>query len=103
MRVITSIAAIAALALMSSVAAAQSGTGDGTDPQNKGSTGWTGAHPEVGGVTQDKGKPGNPKAETTGQAVQVHDQAEAKDQPLMATGEDLKGPPAQFAPSKTPE
>jgi hypothetical protein len=27
----------------------------------------------------------------------------AKDQPAMATGEDLKGPPKQFSPSQTPE
>ena len=87
-----------------SVAFAQNGSGgSGTDPQNKGATGWTGAHPETGGATQDKGKPGEPKSATTGQAVDVHDQAEAKDQPFMATGEDLNGPAKQFPPSQTPE
>jgi hypothetical protein len=33
----------------------------------------------------------------------VHDDALAKDQPEVATGEDLNGPPRRFAPSKTPE
>ena len=89
---------------LSSMALAQSGSGaSGDEPQNKGSTGWTGAHPETGGATSDKGTQGNPKDATTGQAVQVHDDALAKTQPLTATGEDLKGPPKQFAPSKTPE
>ena len=92
-----------ALATASAAFAQSNSGGDGTDPQNRGSTGWTGAHPETGGATLDKGKPGNPKTETTGQSVDVHDQAEAMDQPAVATGEDLKGPPAQFAPSKTPE
>jgi len=36
-------------------------------------------------------------------AVEVHDQAEAKDQPTMATGEDLNGPGKKFPPSQTPE
>jgi hypothetical protein len=40
---------------------------------------------------------------TTGQGVAVHDDALAKDQPEVATGEDLNGPPRRFAPSKTPE
>jgi hypothetical protein len=35
--------------------------------------------------------------------VAVHDDALAKDQPEVATGEDLNGPPRRFAPSKTPE
>jgi len=83
--------------------------GGGNSPQNRGSTGWTGAHPETGGETlnQDqnrpKGEQGNPIDATTGQNVTVHDQLEAKDQPPIATGEDLKGPPRQLAPSKTPE
>ena len=86
-------------------ALAQSGSGDGTDPQNKGSTGWTGAHPETGGATQTKaqGTPGSPVNETTGQKVQVHDEAAAESQPEVATGSDLKGTPIRFAPSQTPE
>lgn len=54
----------------------------------------------------DKAKsPQAPSADptTTGQKTEIHDADKAKDQPTMATGEDLKGPPAQFAPSKTPE
>jgi hypothetical protein len=77
--------------------------GDGTSPQNRGSTGWTGAHPETGGATLDH-SPNKPKGDaTTGQSPPVHDESEAKDQPELATGEDLKGPPRQFPPSKTPE
>ena len=49
------------------------------------------------------GTPGNPIDPATGKAVEVHDQAEAANQPFMATGLDLKGPPQQFAPSQTPE
>ena len=59
--------------------------------QEKGSTGWSG------------GSKDQPSQSTTGQKVEVHDEGEAKKQPEMATGEDLKGPPQQFAPSKTPE
>jgi hypothetical protein len=44
--------------------------GDGTSPQNRGSTGWTGAHPETGGATLDQtkpnGEPGKPANATTG-------------------------------------
>ena len=48
--------------------------------------------------------PSKPKGDaTTGQSPTVHDESEAKDQPEVATGEDLKGPPRQFPPSKTPE
>jgi len=90
MRLITLFTA-AALVFSSAAMAQNASGGNGDSPQNKGSTGWTGAHPETGGAT------------TSGQAVSVHDDAEIKDQPLMATGEDLNGPPTQFAPSKTPE
>jgi hypothetical protein len=94
--------AAALMLVAASPALAQNGSGgNGDSPQNKGSTGWTGAHPEVGGATQDRATPGKPT--TTGQKVQVHDDALAKDQPAMASGEDLKGPTQHFAPSKTPE
>jgi hypothetical protein len=100
---------LAGLLLASSLAAsAQNASGgDGTSPQNRGSTGWTGAHPETGGATLDQtkpnGEPGKPANATTGQGVAVHDDALAKDQPEVATGEDLNGPPRRFAPSKAPE
>jgi hypothetical protein len=79
-----------------------------TTPDQKGATGWSGgARDQPSQLGGDKAaapadaaaKP----AETTGQKIEVHDEALAKDQPAMATGEDLKGPPTQFAPSKTPE
>ncbi len=59
--------------------------------QEKGSTGW-------GGGSKDQ-----PTQGSGAQKVVVHDEARAKDQPVIATGEDLKGPPTQLAPSKTPE
>ena len=93
----------AASLALSSMALAQSGSGSGDAPQNKGSTGWTGAHPETGGATLDKTNPGHSKSETTGQGGAAYDQDAAKTQPYMATGEDLKGPAKQFAPSQTPE
>jgi len=60
----------------------------GTHPDGMGSTGWTGPH--RGQTEKSKGEDGE-------------DRAQAANQPLTATGEDLKGPPTQFAPSKTPE
>jgi len=103
MRLITIVTAVALAASTAAWAQNNSG-GNGDSPQNQGSTGWTGGHPDTGGDTQQaKGTPGKPKTETTGQKIEVHDQAEAKDQPMMATGEDLKGPPEQFPPSQTPE
>lgn len=53
----------------------------GSAPKDMGSTGWTGPH----------------KGEQTGT------DRDASDQPSTATGADLKGPPRQFPPNKTPE
>jgi hypothetical protein len=100
MRIVT-LFTVAVLAASSAAFAQNGAGGSGDSPQNKGSTGWTGAHPEIGGATNQAVKPGKPS--TTGQAVTVHDDAETKDQPVLATGEDLKGPPTQLPPSKTPE
>src|SRR5882757_7621573 len=66
----------------------QHGSSSGTAPENMGATGWTGGSR---GQTHDS-------ATTTGQgnaAQDAKDAAAAKDQPAMATGEDLKGPPTQ--------
>ena len=54
----------------------------GTAPDDKGLTGWSGGNRGPTGS-------GNPEA--------------AKDQPFMASGIDLKGPPQQFPPGQTPE
>ena len=54
----------------------------GTAPGGMGSTGWTGGNRGPTGT-------GNPEA--------------AADQPFMATGVDLKGPPRQFPAGQTPE
>ena len=61
-------------------------SGSGTAPQGQGSSGWTGG---TGGSfigTQHQGSPSSPN-----------------DQPAVASGADLKGPPVQSAPGKTPE
>jgi hypothetical protein len=66
---------------------AQSSGGD----QGKGVTnGWSGG-------TKDQSTSGG------NQGGEVHDEAEAQNQPAMATGLDLNGPPMKFPPSKTPE
>jgi hypothetical protein len=74
----------------------QHGSSAGTAPENMGATGWTGGSR---GQTHDS-------ATTTGQgnaAQDAKDAAAAKDQPVEASGQDLKGPSQQFAPNKTPE
>jgi hypothetical protein len=73
----------------------QHSSGSGTAPENMGATGWTGGSR---GQTHDS-------ATTTGQGQgnAAQDAEAAKGQPAMATGEDLKGPPTQFPPNKTPE
>lgn len=74
----------------------QHNSGSGTAPENMGATGWTGG---------SRGQTHN-SATTTGQgnaAQDAKDAAATKDQPAMATGEDLKGPPKRFPPNKTPE
>jgi hypothetical protein len=73
--------------------------GQNAGDQEKGSTGWSGGSKDQ--VTQGSGSAGNPLV--NGKPVEVHDQAEAKQQAPIATGEDLKGPAVQLAPSKTPE
>jgi len=82
--IFTPLATAALLAMAMTTSSAQN-TGD-----QKGATGWSGGAKDQ--VNQ-----------TTGQKVEVHDDAAAKTQPVIATGVDLKGPPRQLAPSKTPE
>lgn len=73
----------------------QAASNSGTAPEHLGSSGWTGGSR---GQTKDG-------ATTTGQSTRPNsdDPEAAKNQPSMATGEDLKGPPAQFPANKTPE
>jgi len=66
--------------------ALQQNSNSGTAPEGQGSTGWTGG---AGGSfigTQHQGSPSSPT-----------------DQPPVASGLDLKGPPVPTAPGKTPE
>ena len=65
----------------------------GTAPAEMGATGWTGG---TRGQTHDS-------ATSTGQGNSGTNSAAAQDQPAMATGGDLKGPPAKFPANKTPE
>jgi len=61
-------------------------------PEERGTTDWKG-----GAREQDKDA-------TVGAGVQKKSDEElAADQPLMATGVDLNGPPMRFPPNKTPE
>jgi hypothetical protein len=57
----------------------------------RGTTGWTGGSREP------------TKSETTGTGQPQSEQAPAADQPDMASGADLKGPPIRFPADKTPE
>ncbi len=108
------------LALMPIIAAALIGSASGTLAQNNTPPAHTVEQPQT--PSQQNGKSGTSPAEmgatgwSGGSRGQTHDSATstgagnsgtnseaAKDQPLMATGEDLKGPPAQFPANKTPE
>ena len=79
------------------LASAQNGAGD----REKASTGWSGGAKDQ--PSQSAGTPGHPLDSTTGKEVEVHDQQKARDQPALATGKILNGPPVQLPPSKTPE
>lgn len=68
-------------------------SGTGTAPEGMGSTGWTGGSR---GQTKDS-------TTTAGENAGGQNTDDAKDQPPVATGEDLKGPAAQFPASNTPE
>ncbi|WP_342363903.1 hypothetical protein [Terrarubrum flagellatum] len=61
---------------------------EGTKPDNRGSTGW-------GGGAKEPDKTGSISPSTN--------KSDAADQPPLASGVDLKGPPQQFPPTKTPE
>lgn len=71
----------------------QPNSNSGTSPAEMGATGWTGG---TRGQTHDS-------ATVSGPGASAKDTEAAKDQPAMATGADLKGPPAQFPANKTPE
>lgn len=67
---------------------------DGTGTQDKGATEWTGSTRE-----QNKAAPGVGSRALTDQEARDR----AADQPEMATGADLEGPPVRFSPADTPE
>lgn len=53
--------------------------------------------------SQSTGTPGHPVNPSTSKEVEVHDEQQARNQPPLATGKDLKGPSTKLPPSKTPE
>lgn len=102
----------AALLLASAITVSYAQSDSGTAPEHKGNTGWTGGSRDQPSQNDQNGQSGgsqNKASETTGQntadpaAQAARDAASAKTQPLMATGEDLKGPPERFPANKTPE
>lgn len=87
----------------------QNGSAAGTHPENMGSTGWTGG---TGGshigtsntLTEEGGASKGTTGAASGDTRDLTPNSEAaKDQPLMATGSDLKGPPTRFPANQTPE
>ena len=54
--------------------------------QDKGSSGWNGGAKDQPSQSSGNGQPAAPSPATTGQKVEIHDAAEAKDQPTIATG-----------------
>jgi hypothetical protein len=71
-------------------AAVPDSSGSGTAREGLGSTGWTGGSRSQGDTT-------------TGQNSHALDSDAAQQQPLMATGADLLGPPKRFPAAQTPE
>jgi hypothetical protein len=100
-----------AIAIVASVTLAPAQS-SGTEPQDKGNTGWTGGSRDQPSQSGQDGKASattgqntpDPAAQAAAQAAQAaRDTESAKTQPLMAEGVDLKGPPRQFPANKTPE
>ena len=85
MRATLAKAVLVGATLMAAIAISQAQNG----PAEKGSTGWSGG---------SKDQPSQ-----SGTYPEVHDEDQARNQPPLATGKDLKGPPIQLPPSKTPE
>jgi opacity protein-like surface antigen len=67
----------------------------GTSPEGMSSSGWSGAG--LGGVHTGKSN------ETTGSGQRESSSEPTSDQPEMATGQNLKGPPHRFPANNTPE
>ena len=101
MRATFATAILVTASLMGAVAltSAQNSAGD----QEKGLTGWSGGSKDQPSQSSGTGTPGHPTNPNTGKEVEVHDEQQARNQPSLATGKDLKGPATQLAPSKTPE
>src|SRR5262245_12949758 len=58
---------------------------------------------EMGTTGETGGSRGQTKQGVGSRAITSSEALEAADQPEMATGLDLKGPPVRFPPAKTPE
>ena len=101
MRATFTTAILVTASLMGAVAltSAQNSAGD----REKGLTGWSGGSKDQPSQSTGTGTTGHPTNPNTGKEVEVHDEQQARNQPSLATGKDLKGPATQLAPSKTPE
>jgi hypothetical protein len=67
----------------------------GTAPENMGASGWTGGRKDATPQAETTGSgPGDARSETPGNI---------NNDSVYATGTDLKGPPAQFPATQTPE
>ncbi len=87
----------------------QNGDAEGTKPENMGSTGWTGgtggSHIGTSNTLTEQGDASNgTTGAASGDTKDLRSNSEAaKDQPLTATGVDLKGPPTRFPANQTPQ
>jgi hypothetical protein len=95
MQTLTATSVLSALMLMATIVLAPA------QDQEKGATGWSGAPKDQ--PTQSTGTSGHPLDSGTGKEVKTHDEERARDQPPLASGKDLNGPPIQLPPSKTPD
>jgi hypothetical protein len=96
---VTAILVTASLMAAVALTSAQNSAGD----QEKGLTAWSGGSKDQPSQSTGTGAPGHHTNPNTGKEVEVHDERQARNQPSLATGKDLKGPATQLPPSKTPE
>jgi len=93
----------AALLLASAITVSYAQSGSGTAPEHKGNTGWTGGSRDQPSQNGPDAGSQSTAIGTTGQGSRNSDPEAAANQPLMATGVDLKGPPRRFPANQTPE
>ena len=97
MRATFATAVLVTASLMAAVAltSAQNRAGD----QEKGLTSWSGGSKDQPSQSTGTGTPADSTNPNTGKEVEVHDEQQARNQPSLATGKDLKGPANRLAPN----